>query len=134
MTWLAGSVVVASGLWLVGLALAIVAVPARAERFLGKFASSARAHYTEQVLRLLAGSAIVVFSSEMRFPEAFRAFGWLLGITAAGLILLPWRWHQRFGERVIPLAIRHMKLYALAAFVLGALILYSALPRSVLPR
>ena len=51
MTWLGGIVVVASGGWLVGLAAGIFVTPARAERFLTGFASSARAHYTEQALR-----------------------------------------------------------------------------------
>ena len=129
MTWLAGTVVVACGLWLVGLAVATVATPARAERFLTRFASSARAHYAEQVLRLLAGSAIVVFSSEMRFPDLFRPFGWLIVVTALGLLLVPWRWHQRFGQWSIPLAVRHMKLFALGSFVLGILILVSVLPQ-----
>ncbi len=127
MTWLAGIVVMASGLWLVGLAASIVVIPARAARFLTGFASSARAHYTEQVLRLIAGSAIVVFAAEMRFPDLFRVFGWLVVLTTSVLLLIPWQWHHRFGEWAIPLAIRHIKLYALGAFVLGAFILYAAL-------
>ena len=127
MIWLAGSVVIASGLWLIGLATAVVVVPARASTFLAGFASSARAHYTEQLLRLIAGAAMVVFAPEMRFTRLFDAFGWLLILTAAVLLLMPWRWHRRFGEWAIPLAIRHPKLLALGAFVLGAFIVFSAL-------
>jgi hypothetical protein len=127
MTWLAGIVVMASGFWLIGLAASIVVMPARAARFLTGFASSARAHYTEQVFRLIAGAAIVIFAAEMRFPDLFRVFGWLVVLTTSGLLLIPWQWHDRFGEWAIPLAIRHIKLYALAAFVLGAFILYAAL-------
>ncbi len=89
MTWLAGIVVMASGLWLVGLAASIEVIPARAARFLTGFASSARAHYTEQVLRLIAGAAIVIFAAEMRFPDLFRVFGWLVVLTASGLLLIP---------------------------------------------
>ena len=128
MIWLAGAVVVTTGLWLVGLALSIVVIPVHAERFLTGFARSARAHYTEQVLRLIAGSAIVIFSVETRFPGPFRVFGWLIIATASGLLLMPWQWHHQFGKWAIPLAIRHMKLYALGAFLLGASILYAVLP------
>ena len=124
MTWLAGIVVVALGGWLVCLAAAILVTPARAERFLTGFASSARAHYTEQALRLIAGLAMILFAPEMRFSNLFMAFGWLLALTAAGLLLIPWYWHRRFGEWAIPLAIKYMKLYALCAFALGAFILY----------
>ena len=129
MTWLAGVVVVTTGLWLVGFALLIVVAPVRAERFLKSFASSARTHYTEQVLQLIAGSGIVAFSFQMRFPDLFKIFGWLIVVTAIGLLLVPWQWHRRFGQWAIPLAIRHIKLYALGSFVLGTLILLSMFPK-----
>ncbi len=45
----AGAILVAFGLFLVGLTIAVFAKPAVAERFFMSFASSARAHYTEQV-------------------------------------------------------------------------------------
>ncbi len=125
MTWLAGVVVIGSGLFLVALAAAIVVMPTRIERFLKSFASSARAHYIEQALRLIAGAAFIVFAPQMQFPEVFRVFGWLVGLTAAGLFLIPWRWHHRFGAWAIPLAIKYIKLYALGAFALGAFILYA---------
>ena len=53
---------------------------------------------------------------------------WLI-VTAVGLLLVPWRWHHRFGEWAIPLAIRHIKLLALGAFALGAFVLYGVVPR-----
>ena len=127
MIWFAGIVVLASGLWLIGLAASIAVIPSRAARFLTGFASSPRAHYTEQVLRLIAGAAFVIFSAEMRFPDLFRVFGWIVAGTASVLLLLPWQWHRRFGEWVIPRTIRHIKLYALGALVLGAFILYATL-------
>ena len=50
--------------------------------------------------------------------------GLVYGVTAAGLLLIPWQWHHKFGKWAIPLAIRHLKVYALGAFALGTLILY----------
>ncbi len=97
-----------------------------AERFLRGFASSARAHYGEQILRLVIGMAIVVASPEMWHATLFEIFGWTIVVTAVGLILLPWRWHRAFGEWAIPMAIRHIKLYGFAALILGAAILYGA--------
>ena len=123
MTWLAGIVVVATSLWLVGFAILIVVTPSRAKPFLRRFASSARAHYTEQVLRLIAGVGIVAFSAQMRFPEILSAFGWLIVVTSIGLLLVPWRWHHRFGQWAIPLAIRYIYLYAIGSFALGTVIL-----------
>lgn len=127
MIWLAGIIVVASGLWLVGFAIVILVAPGKAERFLTSFASSARTHYTEQALRLIAGIGFILFAPEMRFADLFRIFGWLLVLTATGLMLTPWRWHHQFGKWAIPLAIKYMKLYALGAFTLGLFVLYGLL-------
>lgn len=124
MSLLAGTVVVAFGLFLVGLTGVIFARPALAERFFKSFASSARAHYTEQVFRLLIGASIIVFSPAMWQADLFRLVGWVIVVTSVGLLLIPWRWHHRFGEWAIPLVLRHMRLYGVGLFTFGALLLY----------
>ncbi len=124
MSIVSGSVVVAFGLFLFGLAAVIVSAPALAERFLASFASSAKAHYIEQISRLLVGAAMVHFAPSMWFPDLFGLFGWVLFLTALGLLVIPWRWHHRFGKWVIPSAIRHLKLIALGSAAIGAFILY----------
>lgn len=121
---LSGIVVVGFCLFLIGLAVVIATTPSLAERFLRSFASSARAHYTEQGLRVLVGAALVNFASSMWYPELFRLFGWLIVVTSVGLLLIPWRWHHKLGTWVMPLVIRHMRLFALGASALGAFILY----------
>ena len=121
---LSGILVVAFGVFLVGLAVLIAIRPQLAERFLRSFASSARAHYAEQVLRLVAGGAIVIFASSMRYPDLFRFFGGLIAVTAVALLLLPWRWHYEFAKQATPLVIRHMKLFALGSAALGIFIFY----------
>ena len=114
MFWIAGSVVVAFGLWLIGLAafILVAPAPARAGRFLMGFASSARAHYAEQGLRLIVGTAIAIFAPMMMFPALFRVFGWLIVLSALGLLLLPWRWHRRFARWVRGHSSERTKLHA----------------------
>jgi hypothetical protein len=124
-TLLSGIVVVGFGLFLISLAAVIASAPSLAERFLGSFASSATAHYTEQGLRLLVGAALVSVASAMRYPELFTLFGWVIVGTTVGLLTIPWQWHQRFAARVMPPVIRHMRFFALGAAALGAFILYS---------
>lgn len=97
MNVLAGALVVAFGSFLIGLAGLIATNPQIAERFLRGFASSARAHYAEQALRLTVGGATVIFAPSMWYPDLFRLFGWLLVVPAVALLLLPWRWHHAFG-------------------------------------
>ncbi len=120
----AGVVVLGFCLFLVGLAVVITARPLLAERFLRSFANSAPADYAEQGVRLLVGAPVVTLSRWMRYPEVFRAFGWLLVITTVALLLIPWQWHHRFAARVMPSVFRHLRLLALGALALAAFILY----------
>ncbi len=116
-------VVVLVGCYLLALGLVAWMAPARAERFLGGFAGSARAHYLELSLRLVAGWAVLASAPHMLFPGFFTLFGWVLLLTTAGLFAIPWRLHRRFAEWGVPRAMRHLKLVAVASFALGGLII-----------
>jgi hypothetical protein len=127
MNAVAGAILVAFGLFLVGLTIVVFAKPAVAERFFMSFASSARAHYTEQVIRLLIGTSLVIRSAQMWQPKVFRFLGWAIVLSSLVLILSPWQWHQRFGEKVRPILIRRMKLFAVGLLAFGVLLLYGVL-------
>ena len=122
---LASAVVVLAGLYLVALALVSFLAPGRAERFLSGFAGSAAAHYLELMIRLAVGGSFVLHSPDMLFPLAFRMFGWILVLTTAVLFAVPWRWHHRFAQETVPYAVRHLRLFGVASFVLGGFILTS---------
>ena len=124
MSVVAAVVVVAFGLSLIAFTGVAFAKPVRAQRFLMAFASSARTHYVEQAFRILIGAALVVLSSTMWQPKMFWLFGWAIVVSSAALICVPWQWHDRLGERLRPMLVRHLKLYAVGAFALGVLLLY----------
>jgi hypothetical protein len=98
-------VVVAFALFLFGLTAVTFARPAVTERFFAAFASSARTHFTEQAVRLLVGAALIVASPAMWQATFFWVIGWAVVISSVALMLAPWRWHYRFGERVRPVVI-----------------------------
>ena len=102
----------------------IIVKPKRGEQFLNSYASSSRAHFIEQFGRLAVGIAIVVFSPLMWYSDFINIFGWLLIITSVGLLIIPWKWHKKYGDLVIPLTIRFKNFFAFGAFVLGGIILY----------
>lgn len=120
---LAAAGVLSTGLYLVGLAAVALVAPARATRFLRGFATSALTHYVELALRLIAGGAMVIHAPNMRYPDAFALFGWILIITTAALLAVPWRWHHRFARWAVPQALPHLRLVAAASFLLGGLVL-----------
>ena len=121
------TLVLGTGLFLVGLALALVARPQTASRFLLGFAGSAGAHHAEMGVRALAGWAFLRHAPGMAFPRVFSGFGWILLVTTAVLLLLPWRWHRSFARKAVPPALERSGLLALAAGAAGALVLAATL-------
>jgi hypothetical protein len=129
MSVVAAVVVVAFGLSLIAFPGVAFAKPAIAERCLTAFASSARTHYVEQVFRLLVGAALVVRSPTMWQPKMFWLVGWAIVVSSTVLLCVPWQWHHRLGERVRPLVVRYLRLYAVGSFAFGALLLYGVFAR-----
>mgnify|MGYP003407782027 FL=1 len=120
---LATAVVFLTGLYLVVLGVAAFVAPNVAARFLLGHAGSAAAHYAELLVRLIVGGALLLTADSMQFPAVFSAIGWVLLITAAGLLLVPWQWHRRFAQRFVPQAVRHLKLLGAASLVFGGSVL-----------
>ena len=116
--------VVAFSVLLIAFTGVVFAKPMIAERILAQFAGSARSHYLEQAFRILVGAALIVLSPGMWHSAVFRLAGWAILITSVALMCAPWQWHHRFGERIRPMFMRYLKVYALAAFAFGVLLLY----------
>ena len=123
----AAILVLLTGLYLIGLAAALLLSPARASRFLGGFASSNFTHYMELVLRLIAGGAILLSAPGMLFSCFFVILGWILVVTTVGLLAVPWQWHRRFARWGVPYATRNSRLVAAASFVFGGFVLASVI-------
>ena len=120
---LAPAVVLLAGLFLACLGGASLAAPASARRFLLGFATSPALHYLEQALRLIVGGAFVLHAPAMRFSLVFTVFGWVMVLTTAMLVLVPWRWHRHFAQQAVPQALRFLPLLGLASLGLSGLVL-----------
>ncbi|MDQ3056494.1 MAG: hypothetical protein M3Q96_01910 [Pseudomonadota bacterium] len=121
--FLAQAIVVLTGVYFIVLAGASLLAPAHATRFLLGFAGSASAHYMELFLRFLIAGAFLLHAPGMAFPRVFSGFGWVLVVTTSCLLLVPWRWHQRFAGYVVPRAIRYIPLIGVTSLLIGSLIL-----------
>jgi len=60
-------------------------------------------------------------------PKIFWFVGWAIALSSLVLILTPWQWHHRFGEKVLPIVVRRMKLFAIGLFVFGVLLIYGVI-------
>lgn len=123
---LALAVVVLFSVFLLSLGIAGFLAPALVSRFLLGFASSAETHFLEMAVRIVAGGAFILYAPATRFPTIFSVFGWLLIVTTAVLVLIPWRWHREFAKRTVPQALRHLPLLAVVSLVFGIALLYLA--------
>ncbi|MGB0134297.1 hypothetical protein [Dokdonella sp.] len=122
----AGAMVVAAGLYLVALGLAAMVMPARAARFLNAFASSAPVHFLELFLRFAVAACFLLYSPALRFPALFETVGWVLLVTSAMLLVIPWRVHRRFAAWAVPRATKHVGVLGICSLLGGLFVLYSA--------
>ncbi|MGH8049660.1 MAG: hypothetical protein ACREPB_03265 [Arenimonas sp.] len=120
-------IVLLAALYFLALALVSFLRPEKASGFLLGFASSASFHYLELLIRIVIGAAFVIRAPLMKFSEIFSIFGWLLIGTSACLFLVPWHWHHKFTQKVVPQALRYLKLVALSSFAMGAFIIACAI-------
>lgn len=116
-------VVALVGLYLLALGSLALVRPALATRFLLGFVRSLGAHVLELSLRLVVGAALVVAAPRLPFAGAFAVFGWVLLASTAVLLVLPWRWHQRFAQQAVPQATRWMAWIGWAALAAGAFVI-----------
>ncbi|MFY2764675.1 hypothetical protein [Arenimonas sp. MALMAid1274] len=128
LTLLAQLVVVKAALYLLGLGLVALARPAMARRFLRGFATARGLHFLEMGLRILVGLAFVHVAPLMQFSQVFLALGWLLIVTSAVLVLLPWDWHRRFAARSVPQALKFLPLIGVSSLAAGVAILGCLFP------
>lgn len=117
--FIAQFVVFATSSFLVVLALMAFLLPSKAVKFLGGFASSAKVHFIEMLLRLAVGVSILSISKSMAFSDIFYVFGWVLCITSALLILIPWQYHKKFADLVVPPSTNRVWLFGVLALPLG---------------
>ena len=115
--------VVLAGLYFIALAGVSLFTPALAKRFLLGFAGSLQNHFLELFLRLLVGGAFVIHAPQMYLSVVFSLFGWILILTTAVLLVIPWTWHRRFAQYAVPKAIQYIKLIGLVSLALGGLII-----------
>jgi len=123
----AGATVVLVGGYFCALGLAAFLAPALATRFLRGFAQSASTHYLELGIRIPVGAAFILRAPELPREPLFTALGWMIVISSLVLLVIPWRWHRQFAERVVPPVARYLRWLGVASLGLGVVVLWAAI-------
>lgn len=100
--------------------------PSAIKDFFDIFASTQQVHFIEQLIRLVVGIALVGFAPMMIYSGFFQAFSWLIIVTSLLLMVLPWQWHQKFAQQVMPYVKNHLQLYGVLSFLVAGMIFYGA--------
>jgi hypothetical protein len=125
-SWFAFGVVGLAGIYLLSLGLAAILRPASASAFLLGFAASAPAHFVELAVRVLIGVCLLVASPSMPYASLFWLLGAVLVATSLPMVLVPWRVHRRFAQRVVPPALRYLGVIGVFPLAGGAFMLACA--------
>lgn len=132
MQSIALGIVVASGLWLIGIAALMALHPRHGLHLLERMADRLRAsdwrlNLIEQGLRVIAGFALLARAPLSKLPWLFEGAGWLLVATSLLILVLPLRWHGAYGGWLsgwlTPVMLR---LLALVPAVAGGALIYLA--------
>lgn len=119
-------IVCAAGVYMVALGVASLVRPEVARRYLLRFASTATAHFVEMAVRVVVGASFMVHAQRLQDGRALGVVGVVLVLSSVVLLVLPWRWHQRFAQRTVPAATRYLPLIGIASIVLGCMVMWAS--------
>ncbi|NVJ50117.1 MAG: hypothetical protein HWE11_07010 [Gammaproteobacteria bacterium] len=119
----AHSVIAIVGIYLLLLGISSLIFPRATAAFLEAFASSAKAHFLELSIRLVAGVALILGAPGLLLSKYVAGFGWLIVSTSILLMVLPWRWHQAFAQRMVPPLTKRVWVFSLLSLPLGLALL-----------
>jgi uncharacterized protein YjeT (DUF2065 family) len=121
---LAFVILIIAGIYFLVLGMGCIFSPAIAKRFLLGFAGSAFRHYLEMTLRTIVGIAMVIQAPHLPYATAFTVFGWVLVGTTAVLFVIPWTWHKRFAQKVLPKVTGSLPLIGVVSIAMGSSVLF----------
>jgi uncharacterized membrane protein YfcA len=102
--------------------------PKKARSTLRKAGSTNFINYAEITIRLVPAVALILYSDVAKFPEAFKIFGWIMGITSLILYFVPRSIHHTFSNKSADiLTPNYFRLISPFAFLLGGLLIYNTL-------
>jgi uncharacterized protein YjeT (DUF2065 family) len=126
----AKAILIAVAIYFVALGATALFRPKNASNFLLGFANTPSKHYAELVVRLLAGSSLLLVAPTTAHATAMSAFGWTFVISTLAMALMPWRLHQRFAQSAVPKALRYLPLIGITSLAIGGWLLWNVVSRS----
>lgn len=120
-------IVIAFGIWMIGVSGVIYTRPDYALASLRKFASTNLINYTELGFRLLVGLGFIGLASHTNYVQVIKYVGIFFVISALILILIPRAWHHKYAVWwADKLTHRQVRFCAPFSFVTGVFVIILA--------
>ncbi|WGM47039.1 hypothetical protein KOAAANKH_01913 [Brevundimonas sp. NIBR10] len=117
--------VVAAGVWLIGLGAFMLVRPRQALVALSRMGGSPGVHVGEMAVRILVGAAMVLAAAGSRYPLAVMVIGGFLIVSAVVLLVLPRRWHAAYSTWwASHIPVPAVRLIAPLSFVMGGALIW----------
>jgi uncharacterized membrane protein YfcA len=121
-------IIIIFGIFIILVGMLMLFAPKKVNPILRKMASTNFINYTEITLRLVPALALILYADFAKYPEIFKAYGWIMLITTLVLFFIPRQIHHNFSLKIAdnfkPL---HFQIISLLAFFLGFFLIYCVL-------
>ncbi len=126
MTEIAKWIIIAFGIFFIGVGLIMLLAPQKARHILRKAGSTNFINYAEITIRMIPAAALILSANISKYPEVFKIFGWFMLCTSLILYFVPRQIHHNFSSKAADfLKPFYFQLISPFAFVTGAAIIYS---------
>jgi len=120
--------VMAFGIFIIGVGFLMLIKPQIARAILRKAGSTPLINYGELILRMIPAAGLILSAADSKYPQFFTLLGWFMIGTSVLLMLLPRKYHHAYAlksaEILTPTRIRAI---APLSFIFGGFLLYAIL-------
>ncbi len=128
MLSIAKYLVLAFGLFIIGVGFLMLFDPIRAREILRKAGSTPLINYGELLLRMIPAAGLILSAPVSKYPPFFELLGWFMIGTSVFLILLPRKYHHAYAlksaEILTPVRLRAISPLS---FIFGGVLFYAIL-------
>ena len=126
MTSIAKWIIIAFGIFFIGVGLIMLFAPQNARHILRKAGSTNFINYAEITIRMIPAAALILYADVSKYPDVFKIFGGFMLFTSVVLYFVPRQMHHNFSMKAADiLKPLYFQLISPFSIMIGAAIIYS---------
>lgn len=118
-------IIIAFGIFFIGVGFIMLLAPQKARQILKKAGSTNFINYAEITLRMIPAAALILYADISKYPAVFKISGYFMLCTSLVLYFVPRKIHHNFSLKAAEfLKPFYFQLISPFAFIFGAAIIY----------